>query len=81
MIFISIKVDYNNPGNPIILVILVQTLYRFPPATKIAAKKHKEDVSHKETQKGTRNQKNNLPLCLRAFVAGPNPKRVKEKYF
>jgi hypothetical protein len=26
-------------------------------------------IAAKKTQKGTRNQKNNLPLCLRAFVA------------
>jgi hypothetical protein len=44
MIFVSIKVDYNNPGNPIILVILVLTLYRFPPAMKIAAKEREGGV-------------------------------------
>jgi len=32
---------------------------------KIAAKKHKEGISHKETQKGTKNQKKTY---LRIFV-------------
>jgi hypothetical protein len=45
MIFVSIKVEDNNPGNPIILVILVLTLYRFQPGMKIAAKRHKKSRS------------------------------------